>query len=353
MSFMFPQFTNAYTSSRVYCTIVGRGYAPDLAKSGAFRNINEESVRILVDPSSMVGSHKRHFLFREALRSGHFKNLWIPIGFAVGIAAEMPHDVAIRTTHSHLSSSKDPPSHIHQPGFTGGRQHLSRVIVFGLTAPVTPLNLYTVSSGKRDATASFPLPGSGTRLLSQVYDRGFPFFKGHSAAPPATADRARAGLTEDAESVFFSTLRRDLRASPQWAILEPELWNSLSMRQLQNGIVSPELYESAPPLAPANLPLPPANPQPDQAEVTTAMDTVQIVSETTHQMVVANNVSHETVNIASSDSSSQEAEGADDSMGLMDTSVDNQNESNANESDDAPIAAEDTTGRVKLEFRRH
>ena len=298
----------------------------------------------------MVGSLDCHFLFREALRSGYFKNLWIPIGFAVGLAAEMPYDVAICTTHSHPAGSKEPPSHIHQPGFTGGRQHLSRVILFGLTAPVTPLNLYTVTSGKRDHSASFPLPGSGTRLLSQIHDSGFPFFQGHSAAPPAKADRARAGLTGDAESDFFSTLLRDLKASPQWTVLEPKLRNSLSTRQLQNGIASPELYASAPPLAPANPPLPPANPQVDQAEVTTTMDTVQIVSETTHQIVVDHDASHETVNIASSDSSSQEAEGADDSM---DTYADNQNESNANESDDAQIAVGGLTGMVKSEFLKH
>ena len=178
----------------------------------------------------MVGFDDRLFLFRQALRAGKFPNLWIPLGYAIGIAGEQEYQLAQNSQVAKVR--KDPTSFIHQHGFTGERQRLDKVILYGLTAPVTPHHLYTVWSHKKDDAAAFP--DGGTLLVSQIWDAGFPFFQGHESAPPKKDSRFRAGLTGHYESVTLTALLDGLvQTSLNGRFAERELWGQINKRRYQ------------------------------------------------------------------------------------------------------------------------
>ena len=178
----------------------------------------------------MVGFDDRLFLFRQALRAGKFPNLWIPLGYAIGIAGEQEYQLA---QNSHVAKvRKDPTPFIHQHGFTGERQRLDKVILYGLTAPVTPHHLYTVWSHKKEDAAAFP--DGGTVLVSQIWDSGFPFFQGHESAPPKKDSRFKAGLTDHYDSVTLTALLDGLKTSLNGRFAERELWGQINKRRHQS-----------------------------------------------------------------------------------------------------------------------
>ena len=178
----------------------------------------------------MVGFDDRLFLFRQALRAGKFPNLWIPLGYAIGIAGEQEYQLA---QNSHVAKvRKDPTPFIHQHGFTGERQRLDKVILYGMTAPVTPHHLYTVWSHKKEDAAAFP--DGGTVLVSQIWDPGFPFFQGHESAPPKKDSRFKAGLTDHYDSVTLTALLDGLKTSLNGRFAERELWGQINKRRHQS-----------------------------------------------------------------------------------------------------------------------
>ena len=282
----------------------------------------------------MVGHHERHFLFREALRMGRFKDIWLPLGFVIGLAAEQPYNTACSTPYNLNPTRKDPPTHIHQPGFTGGSQRLNRVILYGLTAPVNPHDLYTVWSGKKVHSAGFPQ--GGTHILAQVFDPGFPFFQGHDSSPPRKGERYKAGLTEDADRVSFATLYESLERSTDWKSLSKELWSSISTRQKQTWSSFPSYHEPTPrPETPPSVPMndPPSNPE-RGAAVTPSSSTMPftVVSETPHSVVVINGppevVNNPPPSAEGSNNASADIIHLDDTPSLNGTDVDmDQNES--------------------------
>ena len=179
----------------------------------------------------MVGFDDRLYLFRQALRAGKFPNLWIPLAYAIGIAGEQEYQLAQNSQVAKVR--KDPTPFIHQHGFTGERQHLDKVILYGLTAPVTPHHLYTVWSHKKEDAAAFP--DGGTVLVSQIWDAGFPFFQGHESAPPKKDCRFKAGLTGHYESVTLTALLDGLiKTSLNGRYAERELWGQINKRRHQS-----------------------------------------------------------------------------------------------------------------------
>ena len=178
----------------------------------------------------MVGYDDRLYLFRQALRAGKFPNVWIPLGYAIGIAGEQEYRLA--QTSKVAKSRKDPTQYIHQRGFTGARQKLDKVILYGLTAPLTPHHLYTVWTRKKNEAAAFP--DGGITLVSQIWDDGFPFFQGHESAPLKRDSQFRAGLIGEYETVTLTMLLDGLiKASPSGGFVKRELWAQIDNRHLQ------------------------------------------------------------------------------------------------------------------------
>ena len=203
-----------------------------LARQGVFGSINDRPVQVLADPSAMVGYDTRHYLFRQALRAGKFPNLWLPLGYAMGVAREPDYDASQQNKDAKPSTG--PIRFIHQPGFTGKRQRLGRVILYGLTAPITPSHLYTVYSFKKDDAAAFP-DGDHTgpnMLVSQICDKGFPFFRGHSSAPPKGDLQHTVGLTTtEYDTVTVRSLLDGLINNPAQNHVRDELWDQMARRQ--------------------------------------------------------------------------------------------------------------------------
>ena len=203
-----------------------------LARQGVFGSINDRPVQVLADPSAMVGYDTRHYLFRQALRAGKFPNLWLPLGYAMGVAREPDYDASQQNKDAKPSTG--PVRFIHQPGFTGKRQRLGRVILYGLTAPITPSHLYTVYSYKKEDAAAFP-DGDHTgpnMLVSQICDKGFPFFRGHSSAPPKGDLQHTVGLTTtEYDTVTVGTLLDGLIKNPVQKHVGDELWDQMARRR--------------------------------------------------------------------------------------------------------------------------